>query len=78
MADQQNQTLSQLLAAGDRPLRLGDLVPSINEVHALALGGAIGLLLGEAGLGLKTILTEPHYALAAFATAYLFARERYR
>lgn len=51
---------------------------SINEAHALVLGAALGLLIGERGMALKTILSEPQYFLGAFAALYALARHLYR
>lgn len=67
------------LRKGDRPvIAMWPDALSYNELHSLALGGSIGLVLGERGLLLKTILREPWYFLAAFALSYALGRQIYR
>lgn len=67
------------LGKGNRPVL--DLWPnplSYNELHSIALGASIGLVLGERGLLLKTILREPWYFATAFALFYALGRHIYR
>ena len=64
---------------GNRTLiELGANDLTYNEFHALAIGAALGLVLGERGLIIKTILREPWYFAAAFAVLYALARHLYR
>lgn len=62
------------LIAGDDPLvSLFGYHLSVNEAHAVGLG-LVGLLVGERGMVVSTILREPHYFLGAFLAAYLVGR----
>lgn len=56
---------------------IGNQEYTYDELHAIAIGAALGLILGERGVALKTFMAEPHYALAAFAALYALGRKLY-
>ena len=74
----QPECLEDRLRKGDRELVRVPIVDhpvTTNESHAAVLGAAVGLVLGERGAALRTVLHEPWWAAGAFALAYALGRK---
>lgn len=56
---------------------IGNQEVTYDELHSIALGAALGFILGERGVVFKTLRSEPWYALAAFAALYALGRALY-
>lgn len=60
--------------SGDDTLaRVGTHRITYDEFHAAALGLA-GFVVGDRGVGMRTITTEPWYFVTSFAVAYALGR----
>lgn len=61
------------VSGDDTLFRIGDHRITYDEFHAAALGTS-GFVVGDNGIGIRTILREPWYFVATFVVAYILGR----